>query len=159
MIRRRRLLYGGFLWRLYISYILQFIPVQWRIYIVKFWTPPSRSNFLQFHAIFGKFWPNNREGQIPITYPNSFIFMQIPAKKNCQIIGGWRPHLENPGCATADCWLFLIFSILLLSAVILFHITYSMGTFLSLQHCPARNWLNLAKQSNRPWQARLPTGV
>ena len=28
-------------------------PLQWRIYIVKFWTP---SKFFQFHAVFGKFW-------------------------------------------------------------------------------------------------------
>ena len=30
---------------------------QWRIYIVKFWTR-SRSNFLYFHAVFRKNWPN-----------------------------------------------------------------------------------------------------
>ena len=32
---------------------------QWRIYIVKFWTR-SRSNFLHFHAVFRKNWPNIR---------------------------------------------------------------------------------------------------
>ena len=33
---------------------------QWRIYIVKLWTHALRSNFFHFHAVFGKFWPNNR---------------------------------------------------------------------------------------------------
>ena len=35
--------------------------VQWRIYIVKFWTrppPPRGSKFFQFHAFFGKIWQN-----------------------------------------------------------------------------------------------------
>ena len=32
---------------------------QWLIYIVKFWTHPQ-SNFLYFHAVFRKIWPNNR---------------------------------------------------------------------------------------------------
>ena len=33
--------------------------VQWRIYIVKFWTrPPWGSKFFQFHAVFGKIWQN-----------------------------------------------------------------------------------------------------
>ena len=35
--------------------------VQWRIYIVKFWTrppPPLGSKFFQFHAVFGKIWKN-----------------------------------------------------------------------------------------------------
>ena len=40
--------------------IVQLMPdcLQWRIYIVKFWINilPSWSNFLQFHAVFGKFW-------------------------------------------------------------------------------------------------------
>ena len=31
---------------------------QWRIYIVKFWTPPRGSKFFQFHAVFGKFDQN-----------------------------------------------------------------------------------------------------
>ena len=33
--------------------------IQWRIYIVKFWTPP-RSIFFHFHAVFHEIWPNNR---------------------------------------------------------------------------------------------------
>ena len=33
--------------------------IQWRIYIVKFWTrPPRGPEFFQFHAVFGKFWQN-----------------------------------------------------------------------------------------------------
>ena len=34
--------------------------IQWRIYIVKFWTrpPPGGSKFFQFHAVFGKIWQN-----------------------------------------------------------------------------------------------------
>ena len=34
--------------------------------------------------------------------PNSFIFMQFLAKKNCKIISIWElahPHRENPGAA------------------------------------------------------------
>ena len=35
--------------------------IQWRIYIVKFWTraPPPGSKFFQFHAVFGKIWQNH----------------------------------------------------------------------------------------------------
>ena len=33
------------------------IALQWRIYIVKFWTLPG-SKFFQFHAVFGKIWQN-----------------------------------------------------------------------------------------------------
>ena len=35
--------------------------MQWRIYIVKFWTrapPPWGSKFFQFHAVFGEIWQN-----------------------------------------------------------------------------------------------------
>ena len=33
--------------------------IQWRIYIVKFWTrPPLVSKFFQFHAVFWKIWQN-----------------------------------------------------------------------------------------------------
>ena len=36
-------------------------PVNWRIYIVKFWMRgPLRSNFLHIHATSGEIWPNNR---------------------------------------------------------------------------------------------------
>ena len=35
------------------------VPMQWRIYIVKFWTrAPPGSKFFQFHAVFGKIWQN-----------------------------------------------------------------------------------------------------
>ena len=33
---------------------------QWRIYIVKFWTWTHWSNFLHSHAVFEKFWSNNK---------------------------------------------------------------------------------------------------
>ena len=33
---------------------------QWRIYIDKFPMPRSWRNFLHFHAVFRKFWPNNK---------------------------------------------------------------------------------------------------
>ena len=52
---------------------------QWRIYIVKFWNPPS--NFLHFHPVFGKFWPNNRL---------------------VSFLSAWRPPLENPRSAAAE---------------------------------------------------------
>ena len=36
-----------------------FKSVQWRIHIVKFWTPPpSGSKFFQLHAVFGEIWQN-----------------------------------------------------------------------------------------------------
>ena len=41
--------------------IFKFSVYKWLIYIDKFWRPhPSRSNFVYFHAVFRKFWPNNR---------------------------------------------------------------------------------------------------
>ena len=51
---------------------------QWRMCIVTFWRHPDRSNFLHFHEVFWKFWPNNR-------LMSRFL--------------GWRPPLGNPGSA------------------------------------------------------------
>ena len=44
---------------------------KWRIYIVKFWTPLYRSNFLNFHPIFGKVWPSNRLPPLRVGAPPS----------------------------------------------------------------------------------------
>ena len=52
--------------------------IQWRIYIVKFWTrAPSGSKFFEFHAVFGKIWQNH-VGVPPAPPPHP---------------KGWRPHL------------------------------------------------------------------
>ena len=44
---------------LHIGLVRMGCPLQWRIYIVKFWmrTPPG-PKFFQFHAVFGKIWQN-----------------------------------------------------------------------------------------------------
>ena len=40
--------------------------MQWRIYIVKFWTrAPRGSKFFQFHAVFGKIWQNRMLAPTP----------------------------------------------------------------------------------------------
>ena len=45
--------------------------IQWRIYIVKFWTP-RECKFFKFRAFFGKFWQNR--------------MLAAPLE-------AWRPHL------------------------------------------------------------------
>ena len=49
--------------------------------IVTFWRHPDRSNFLHFHEVFWKFWPNNR------------LMSRF---------WGWRPPLGNPGSASGS---------------------------------------------------------
>ena len=156
--------------------VLQFIPVQWRIYIVKFWTrPSSRSIFLHFHAVFGNFWPNNwlalhfrvggpswkswriqSNGHVPIAYPNSFILMQFPEKI--------LPSNRTPSSGklwVRHCRLLTIYSFLNFVRICcytfshyLFHGHHSFTLTLS-----GGKLTDLAKQSNRPWQAWLRTGV
>ena len=67
----------------------------WRIYIATFWTyAPSLSNFLNFYAVFGEIWPNNRMAPPPLRVgnPGSYPAHTDHSKSNCRFWNASNPH-------------------------------------------------------------------
>ena len=76
-----------------------FSAVQWRIYIVKFWTRaplPPGVQILQFHAVFGKIWQNR------MLAPSGELAL---------------PPQGNPGSATA-----VVYQMIYLHLLLIYHI-------------------------------------